>query len=54
MLDEDKLLFGASIICWVISDNLSIARKNIHLNLEKLNWKKGFYRKDIAFKVIKQ
>ena len=26
--------------------------KNIHKNLEKLNWKKGFYRKDIAYKVI--
>ena len=46
---------GGRVLNFVsISDNLSIARKNIHLNLEKLNWKKGFYRKDIAFKVIKQ
>ena len=37
-----------------LSDNFFIARKNIHKNLEKLNWKMGFYRKDIAFKVIDQ
>ena len=46
---------GGRVLNFVsISNDLSIARKNIHLNIEKLNWKKGFYRKDIAFKVIKQ
>ena len=27
-------------------------RKNIINNLKKLNWKKGFYRKDIGWRVI--
>ena len=35
-----------------ISDDLSEARKNIHNNLQKLNWTKGFFRNDIGFKVI--
>jgi phosphoribosylamine-glycine ligase len=35
-----------------LSENLSSARENIHNNLNKLNWVEGFYRKDIAFKVI--
>ena len=37
-----------------LSDNFFEARKNIHQNLEKLNWDKGFYRRDIGFKVIDQ
>ena len=28
------------------------ARNDIHQNLNKLKWDKGFYRRDIAFKVI--
>ena len=35
-----------------LSDDLTNARQNIHNNLNKLNWDKGFYRRDIAFKVI--
>ena len=35
-----------------LSDDLTNARKNIHDNLKKLDWNGGFYRKDIAFKVI--
>ena len=35
-----------------LSDNLTDARQNIHNNLKKLDWNKGFYRRDIAFKVI--
>ena len=37
-----------------LSEDYSVARKKIHNNLEKLSWKEGFYRKDIAFKVIDQ
>ena len=37
-----------------LSKNLLNARKKIHNNLKKLNWIKGFFRKDIAFKVIKK
>ena len=35
-----------------VSDNFIVARENIHKNLKRLNWNQGFYRKDIAFKVI--
>jgi len=35
-----------------LSDDLNNARQNIHNNLKKLDWNKGFYRRDIAFKVI--
>tara|TARA_Y100000591_G_scaffold328727_1_gene355840 strand:+ start:22 stop:1287 length:1266 start_codon:yes stop_codon:yes gene_type:complete len=35
-----------------LSNSFFDARKNVHENLEKLNWKKGFYRKDIGYKVI--
>ncbi len=35
-----------------LSDELVNARSSIHSNLNKLDWNKGFYRRDIAFKVI--
>ena len=35
-----------------LSNSYSEAKKNIHENLEKLNWEKGFFRKDIGYKVI--
>ena len=35
-----------------LSNSYYEARKNIHENLEKLGWEKGFYRKDIGYKVI--
>jgi phosphoribosylamine--glycine ligase len=35
-----------------LSDEFKNSRQNIHENLKKLDWKKGFYRKDIAYKVI--
>tara|TARA_B100000886_G_scaffold326561_1_gene273176 strand:+ start:2321 stop:3598 length:1278 start_codon:yes stop_codon:yes gene_type:complete len=33
-------------------NNFLNIRKNIILNIKKLNWKKGFYRKDIGWRVI--
>ena len=33
-------------------NNFLKIRKNIILNIKKLNWKKGFYRKDIGWRVI--
>lgn len=36
-----------------IGKNFKKIRKKIISNLKKLNWKKGFYRKDIGWKVIK-
>ena len=35
-----------------LSKNFIDARENIHKNLKNLSWNKGFYRKDIGFKVI--
>ena len=51
---KDQILsIGGRVLNFIsISDDFSIARKNIHKNLEKLGWDKGFYRKDIGFKVI--
>ena len=49
------LSIGGRVLNFIsISDDFLLARNNIHKNLEKLNWDKGFYRKDIAFKVIKK
>ena len=35
-----------------LSKDLKLARENIINNIKKLNWSKGFYRKDIGYKVI--
>ena len=35
-----------------LSEKYIDARNNIHENLKKLNWDKGFYRRDIGYKVI--
>ena len=67
ILDEDNYLFhagtekkeneifavGGRVMNFVsLSNDLAKARQNIHNNLQQLNWEKGFYRKDIAFKLI--
>ena len=47
------LSIGGRVLNFIsISEDFLLARNNIHKNIEKLNWDKGFYRKDIAFKVI--
>tara|TARA_B100000963_G_scaffold276866_1_gene245177 strand:+ start:996 stop:2261 length:1266 start_codon:yes stop_codon:yes gene_type:complete len=51
--DNKIFAIGGRVLNFVsISKNLSLARENIHENIKKLNWDHGFYRKDIAFKVI--
>lgn len=52
---EDKVLAtGGRVLNFVsLADDFSLARENIHKNLENLDWKEGFYRKDIGFRVIK-
>ena len=35
-----------------LSNTYTEAKKKIYENLEKLNWEKGFFRKDIGYKVI--
>ena len=51
---EDEILaIGGRVLNFIsLSDDLKNSRQNIHENLKKLDWKKGFYRKDIAHKVI--
>jgi len=51
--DKKILAIGGRVLNFVsISSSFNNAREKIHKNLEKLNWKAGFYRKDIAHKVI--
>ena len=35
-----------------LSEKYIDARNNIHENLKKLKWDKGFFRRDIGYKVI--
>ena len=52
-LDDKIFALGGRVLNFIsISNNFMEARKNIHNNIEKLNWDNGFYRKDIGFKVI--
>ncbi len=44
---------GGRVLNFVsLSDEYFKARTNIFKKLEKLNWKNGYYRKDIGYKVI--
>ena len=55
-LKKDKKIYavGGRVLNFVsLSDDFSVAKKNIMKNLYKLNWSGGFYRKDIGYKVIK-
>ena len=52
-VQNEIVAVGGRVLNFItLSNEFSLARQNIHINLEKLNWKMGFYRKDIAFKVI--
>ena len=66
-LDENNYLFhagteikdnkiyavGGRVLNFIsLSNTYTEAKKNIHENIEKLNWEKGFFRKDIGYKVI--
>ena len=56
-LKKNKKLYavGGRVLNFVVtSDNFSEAKNKILLNLDKLNWQGGFYRKDIGYKVIDQ
>ena len=37
-----------------IAENLSVARDQSLMNLKKINWTDGFFRKDIGWKAIKK
>ena len=46
---------GGRVLNFVsISKKFADARKKVLLNLKNLNWSKGFFRKDIGYKVIKK
>ncbi len=52
---EDNKIYavGGRVLNFIsLSNSYFNARKNIHQNLKKLNWNKGFYRSDIGYKVI--
>ena len=47
------LAVGGRVLNFItLSDSLVSARENIMLNLKRLNWSGGFYRRDIGYKVI--
>ena len=51
--NDEILAIGGRVLNFIsLSNNLISARKSVIENLNKLNWDKGFFRKDIAFKVI--
>ena len=52
--EHNKIIsIGGRVLNFVsISDNFKEARKNVIDNINILNWDKGFYRKDIGYKVI--
>ena len=52
---KDKEIYsdGGRVLNFIsLSNELINARESVHKNLSILEWNKGFYRKDIAFKVI--
>ena len=53
--DNEVLAVGGRVLNFVaLSDNFLNAREEIIKNIENLDWKDGFYRKDIGFKVINE
>ncbi len=51
--DNKIYAVGGRVLNFIsLSDTYIEAKNNIHKNLEKLNWEKGFFRKDIGYKVI--
>jgi len=56
ILEDNKVLaVGGRVLNFVsLADSFLKARENIIDNIKILNWKDGFYRKDIGFKVINE
>ena len=53
--DKETYAIGGRVLNFIsLSDDFLKARNDIHLNLQKLKWNNGFYRKDIGFNVIDQ
>ena len=56
ILENDKIFaVGGRVLNFVsLADSFSKARENIIENIKILDWKDGFYRKDIGYKVINE
>ena len=53
ILDDEILAVGGRVLNFVsISDNYLDSRNKAINQIKKLNWKNGFYRSDIGYKVI--
>ena len=53
--DKKKFSNGGRVLnITSVSENLSKAREKCLETLRKLNWKKGFFRKDIGWRVLKK
>ena len=51
--DNKIYAIGGRVLNFIsLSNTYTEAKKKIYENLEKLNWEKGFFRKDIGYKVI--
>ena len=52
-MDNKYYAIGGRVLNFVsVSDKFIKSRNQVIEQLKKLNWKDGFYRKDIGYKVI--
>ncbi len=52
-IDNKIYASGGRVLNFVsLSEDFVSAKKNVSTNLKKLNWSKGFYRRDIGYKVL--
>ena len=51
---EDKIVSdGGRVLNFVaLANNFKLAKAKVLKNISQINWKDGFYRKDIGYKVI--
>ena len=55
LIDEKIYAIGGRVLNFVcLSENFSLSRAQIIDSIKSLNWNGGFYRKDIAYKVINE
>ena len=53
LINNKVYAIGGRVLNFVsISDDLKNSREKVIKEIENLNWKNGFYRKDIGFKII--
>ena len=53
LINNKVYAIGGRVLNFVnISNDLKKSRESVIYEIENLNWKNGFYRKDIGFKII--